>query len=193
MRRGSPLPPLPRQVAGGVERDPAVEADDHEGEQRLVELALAFAAGGIAQVDPDRVGDAVAVVVDVVGDLAGAGRGPGRETWPRRGRRRRTGRRIREAESAMTSRRQAPSCRQPPQSLIRDRTCALYCSVGWPPAGGTTGSSPARRRSGSPGTSSPGRRRRSPRPCPRRSGPVTNGRLNRKLAVHRVGASCPGR
>ena len=59
------------EVAGGVERDPAVQADDHEGEQRLVELAARVAAGRVAQVEPDRVGDAVAVVVDVVGDLAG--------------------------------------------------------------------------------------------------------------------------
>ena len=58
-----------RQVAGRVERDPPVEADDHEGEERLVELARRVAAGRVAEVEPDRVGHAVAVVVDVVGDL----------------------------------------------------------------------------------------------------------------------------
>ena len=69
LRRGSA--PAAGEVAGRVERDPAVQADDHEGEQRLVELPARVAAGRIAQVEPDRVGDAVAVVVDVVGDLAG--------------------------------------------------------------------------------------------------------------------------
>ena len=59
------------QIARRVERDPAVQANHHEREERLVELALGIAAGGIAQVEPDRVGDAVAVVIDVVGDLAG--------------------------------------------------------------------------------------------------------------------------
>ena len=58
-----------RQVAGRVQRDPAVEADDHEREEGFIELALRVAAGWIAQVDPDRVGLAVAVVVHVVGDL----------------------------------------------------------------------------------------------------------------------------
>ena len=62
---------VPGEVAGGVERDAAVQADDHEGEERLVELAIGVGAGRVAQVEPDRVGDAVAIVVDVVGDLAG--------------------------------------------------------------------------------------------------------------------------
>ena len=34
------------QVAGGVERDPAVQADDHEGEQRLVEPAARVGRAG---------------------------------------------------------------------------------------------------------------------------------------------------
>ncbi len=42
-----------------------------KAKQGLVKLAARVAAGRIAQVEPDRVGDAVAVVVDVVGDLAG--------------------------------------------------------------------------------------------------------------------------
>ena len=91
---------MPARLPGGVERDPAVQADDHEREEGLVELAGGVAAGGVAKVEPDRVGDAVAVVVDVVGDLAGVGSGirSGNvsASWPSAG----TGRRIREAESA---------------------------------------------------------------------------------------------
>ena len=59
------------EVAGGVERDPAVEADDQEGEQRLGQPATRVATGRVAQVEPDRIGDAVGVVVDIEGDLAG--------------------------------------------------------------------------------------------------------------------------
>ena len=59
------------EVAGGVERDPPVEADDQEGEQRLGEPAARVGTGRVAQVEPDRIGDAVGVVIDVEGDLAG--------------------------------------------------------------------------------------------------------------------------
>ena len=59
------------EVAGGVERDPPVEADDQEGEQRLGEPAARVGPGRVAQVEPDRIGDAVGVVIDIEGDLAG--------------------------------------------------------------------------------------------------------------------------
>ena len=61
----------PARLPAVFERNPAVQADDHEGEQRLVEPAAGVGPGRVSQVEPDRVGDAVAVVVDVVGDLAG--------------------------------------------------------------------------------------------------------------------------
>ena len=63
------------EVAGGVQRQPAVEAHHGDGEQRLERAPRAVALDGVAQVEPDGVGHAVAVVVDVVDDLAGGGVG----------------------------------------------------------------------------------------------------------------------
>ena len=57
-----------------VDVQPAVEVDDQEGVERFVEGAVFGLGDGVAEVDPDAVGDAVVVVVDV----------PGADRFPKR-------------------------------------------------------------------------------------------------------------
>ena len=124
---GPPLPGPPPARLPAVFRDPAVEADDHEREEGFVELALA-SPGRIAQVDPDRVGLAVAVVVHVVGDLAGGAgdrSGNAAASWP------------------SAARAEDPRGRVVPQAGVVGRPSrnshSAEVDTDRPPGGGTTG------------------------------------------------------
>ena len=179
----------PWRFSRGVQGNAAVEADDHEGEEGLVRLAVVGLLDREAQVEPDRVADAVVVVVDVEAEASrvadavavgveddfsvgvGAERGEGGAAL---GVVFLSGAKNSGAGTCSRSgdRPGRRSCRRRrssrPSPLRRRRSGSGGCR-----GGGRRGSSPSRRPPGGRGTSCPDRPRRSPHPSPRcRGGPA---------------------